>query len=63
LNINLTGGAFPFVYTANGTIPAGSDNHYVDPCVGGSYIDCSYSVNSICVATIDAPVNPSTYAC
>ena len=35
-----------------------------DPCAGGgAYIGCNYDVNSVCVNYIDAPVNPSTFAC
>lgn len=66
LNIDLYNqfGVYQYTYTAYGTIPAGSNTDNSDPCAGrGTYIGCNYSVNSTCVASIDAPVNPSIWAC
>lgn len=57
-------GVYQYTYTAYGTIPAGSNTNSSDPCLGGgTYIGCGYVVNNTCVATIDAPVNRSSYAC
>lgn len=57
-------GIYQYTYTASGTILAGSNTNSSDPCLGGgTYIGCGYVVNNTCVATIDAPVNPSAYAC
>lgn len=66
LNIELYNqyGVYQYTYTAYGTIPAGSNTNSSDPCLGGgTYIGCGYVVNNTCVATIDAPVNRSSYAC
>jgi hypothetical protein len=65
LNIDLyTSGIYAYTYSANGIIPAGTNLHNSDPCLGGgTYIGCGYLVNSVCIATIDAPVDPSTYSC
>jgi hypothetical protein len=65
LNIDLYQyGFYQYTYTAYGTILAGTSNHNSDPCSGGgAYIGCDYSVNNVCVATIDSPVIPSTYGC
>jgi hypothetical protein len=55
---------YQYTYTAYGTIPAGQSYNSSDPCLGGgTYVGCNYTVNSVCVSSIDAPVNPSTYAC
>jgi hypothetical protein len=65
LNIELyLNGVFAFTYPAYGTIPAGQTFNSSDPCAGGgTYVGCGYTVNSVCITTIGAPVNPSTFAC
>lgn len=65
VNIDLyLNGNYAFTYTGYGTIPAGASYHNSDPCSGGgTYIGCNYSVNSTCIASIDSPIDPSTYAC
>jgi hypothetical protein len=65
LNIELyLNGVFSNIYTAYGTIPAGQTFNSSDPCLGGgAYVGCGYTVNSVCVAAIGAPVNPSTFDC
>ena len=55
---------YQYTYTAYGTILAGQSLNNSDPCAGGgAYIGCNYDVNSVCVSSIDAPVNPDIYAC
>lgn len=57
---------FPsYTYFANGTIQSGQSFDYSDPCTGGgTYVGCNYtSVQSVCIISIDSPVNPSVYAC
>jgi hypothetical protein len=57
-------GVYQYTYTAYGTILAGQNYNSSDPCLGGgTYVGCGYVVNSVCISSIDAPVNPSTYAC
>ena len=57
-------GVYQYTYTAYGTILAGQSYNSSDPCLGGgTYVGCGYVVNSVCISSIDAPVNPSTYAC
>lgn len=65
LNIELYQyGIYQYTFVASGTIPAGSNNHNSDPCLGGgSYVGCNYTAPNTCVATIDAPVDRSAYAC
>jgi hypothetical protein len=57
-------GVYQYTYTAYGTILAGQNYNSSDPCLGGgTYVGCGYVVNSVCISSIDTPVNPSTYAC
>jgi hypothetical protein len=57
-------GVYQYTYTAYGTILAGQNYNSSDPCLGGgTSVGCGYVVNSVCISSIDAPVNPSTYAC
>ena len=57
-------GVYQYTYTAYGTIPAGQTYNSSDPCLGGgTYVGCGYVVNSVCISSIGAPVNPSTFAC
>jgi hypothetical protein len=55
---------YQYTYQAYGTILAGQSYNNSDPCAGGgAYVGCNYDVNSVCINYIDAPVNPSTFAC
>lgn len=64
LNIDLyQSGIYAYTYTAGGIIPAGLNYNNIDACLTGAYIGCNYTVNSVCVSTIDAPVNDSTFGC
>jgi hypothetical protein len=57
-------GVYQYTYTAYGTILAGQNYNSSDPCLGGgTYVGCGYTVNNVCISSIDAPVNPSTFAC